>query len=75
MVFNKVDIIANESIIPLIRNRYGNCVMISAKTQQGIENLKRRIGEELEQNFMEIKLSCSPSNGKLIAYLQGMPIS
>lgn len=71
MVFNKVDIIANESIIPLIRNRYGNCVMISAKTQQGIENLKRRIGEELEQNFMEIKLSCSPSNGKLIAYLQG----
>ncbi len=69
MVFNKVDTITNESIVPLLRNRYGDCVMISAKTQRGIEDLKRRIEGELEQNFVEIELSCSPGNGKLIAYL------
>ncbi|TLD41161.1 MAG: GTP-binding protein HflX [Candidatus Jettenia ecosi] len=69
MVFNKIDTITNESIVPLLRNRYGGCVMISAKTQRGIEDLKRRIEGELEQNFVEIELSCSPGNGKLIAYL------
>ncbi|MDN3510210.1 MAG: GTPase HflX [Candidatus Jettenia sp.] len=69
MVFNKIDTITNESVVPLLRNRYGDCVMISAKTQRGITDLKRRIEGELEQNFVEIELSCSPSNGRLIAYL------
>ena len=43
--------------------------MISAKTHQGIEDLKRKITEMLEKNFIDVELSCSTANGKLIAYL------
>ena len=69
MVFNKVDAVKEEAIIPLLRSRYKDCVMISAKTHQGIEDLKQKILEILEKNLVDVELSCSAANGKLIAYL------
>ena len=69
MVFNKIDAVKEEAVIPLLRSRYKDCVMISAKTHQGIEDLKRKIIEMLEKNFIDVELSCSVANGKLIAYL------
>ena len=69
MVFNKVDAVKEEAVIPLLRSRYKDCVMISAKTHQGIEDLKRKIVEMLEKDFVDVELSCSAANGKLIAYL------
>ena len=69
LVFNKIDAVKEEAVIPLLRSRYKDCVMISAKTHQGIEDLKRKIIEMLEKNFIDVELSCSTANGKLIAYL------
>lgn len=69
IVFNKTDAMKDESIIPLHRSNYKDCLMISAKTHQGIQELKRRIDEVLERSFVDIELTCSPANGKLIAYL------
>jgi len=69
VVFNKIDAVQDDAIIPLLRSRYKDCVMISAKTHQGIEDLKRKIVEMLEKNFVDVELSCSAANGKLIAYL------
>lgn len=69
MVFNKIDAVQDDAVIPLLRSRYKDCVMISAKTHQGIEDLKRKIVEMLEKNFVDVELSCSAANGKLIAYL------
>ena len=69
MVFNKIDAVKEEAVIPLLRSRYKDCVVISAKTHQGIEDLKRKIIEMLEKNFIDVELSCSTANGKLIAYL------
>lgn len=69
MVLNKIDAIKEESIIPLLQSRYKDCILISAKTHQGIQDLKRRIEEMLERNFIDVELTCSPGNGKLIAYL------
>ncbi len=69
MVFNKIDALKDESIIPLLRSRYGNCVMISAKTRQGIDILKQKTSEMFEQNFIHAEVSCDAGNGKLIAYL------
>lgn len=69
MVFNKIDAVKEEAVIPLLRSRYKDCVMISAKTHQRIEDLKRKIIEMLEKNFIDVELSCSVANGKLIAYL------
>ena len=69
LVFNKIDAVKEEAVIPLLRSRYKDCVMISAKTHQGIEDLKRKIIEMLEKNFIDVELSCNVANGKLIAYL------
>ena len=69
LVFNKIDAVKEEAVIPLLRSRYKDCVMISAKTHQGIEDLKRKIMEMLERNFIDVELSCNVANGKLIAYL------
>ncbi len=69
MVFNKRDALKDESVVPLLQSYHRDCIMISAKTHQGIEGLKQKIGEILEKNFMEVELTCSPANGKLIAYL------
>ena len=69
LVFNKIDAVKEEAVIPLLRSRYKDCVMISAKTHQGTEDLKRKIMEMLERNFIDVELSCNVANGKLIAYL------
>ena len=69
IVFNKIDAVKEEAVIPLLWRRYKDCVMISAKTHQGIEDLKRKIIEMLEKNFIDVELSCNVANGKLIAYL------
>jgi len=69
MVFNKIDAVKDDSVFTLLQNKYGDGVMISAKTHRGLDVLKSRIAEVLEQNFISIELTCSPGNGKLIAYL------
>ncbi len=69
IVFNKIDAIQDESVIPLLRNNYKDCIMISAKTHKGIPDMKQRISEMLEKNFIDLELTCNPGNGKLIAYL------
>lgn len=69
MVFNKIDAVKNESMIPLLQNRYKDCIPISAKTHQGIGRLKREIEEKLEKYYLDVELTCSTGNGKLIAYL------
>lgn len=69
MVFNKIDAVKDESVIPLLRTHYRDCIVISAKIHQGIEDLKQKILEMLEKNFVNVELSCSAGNGKLIAYL------
>lgn len=69
MVFNKVDALSDTSVIPLIQSHHKDCMIISAKTREGIQGLKQRIGEILEKNFVDIELTCSQGKGKLIAYL------
>ena len=71
IVFNKIDVLKDVSVIPLLQNNYKDSVMISAKTHQGITELRRRILETIERNFRYVDLSCSAGNGKLIAYLHG----
>ena len=71
IVFNKIDVLKDVSVIPLLQSNYKDSVMISAKTHQGITELRRRILETIERNFMYVDLSCSAGNGKLIAYLHG----
>ena len=71
IVFNKIDVLKDVSVVPLLQTNYKDCVVISAVTHQGIAELKRRILETIERHFLCVDLSCNPGNGKLIAYLHG----
>ncbi len=71
IVFNKIDVLKDVSAVPLLQTNYKDSVVISAVTHQGIAELKRRILETIERHFLCVDLSCSPGNGKLIAYLHG----
>ncbi|MBF8275320.1 MAG: hflX [Candidatus Brocadiaceae bacterium] len=71
IVFNKIDVLKDVSVIPLLQNNYKDSVMISAMTHQGIDELKRRILETIERHFLCVDMTCSAGNGKLIAYLHG----
>ncbi|BBO17560.1 GTPase HflX [Candidatus Brocadia pituitae] len=69
MVFNKIDALKDLSVVPLLQSYYRDGIMLSAKTSQGIEDLKRKIREMLEERFIDVELTCSPASGRLIAYL------
>lgn len=69
MVFNKIDALKDASIVPLLQSNFRDSIMLSAKTQEGIGGLKRKIREILEERFIDVELTCSPGSGKLIAYL------
>jgi len=71
IVFNKIDVLKDVSVVPLLQANYKDCVVISAVTHQGIAELKRRILETIERHFLCVDMSCSSGNGKLIAYLHG----
>ncbi|MEK6622557.1 MAG: GTPase HflX, partial [Planctomycetota bacterium] len=71
IVFNKIDVLKDVSVVPVLQTNYKDSIVISAVTHQGIAELKRRILETIERNFLCVDLSCSAGNGKLIAYLHG----
>ncbi len=69
MALNKADAIKDESLSTFFRNKYSDCILMSALKGYGLSELKQRIIEHLGKNQVEINLKCSTGNGKLIAYL------
>lgn len=69
MILNKVDVLKDSSIITLFQNKYDNVVTISALTGQGMERLKKEMVSFANKGCTEIKLECSVSDGRLLAYI------
>jgi len=69
MVLNKIDVLKDASIVAFFRSKYDNTVTISARTAQGLEKLKQKVVSFAEKECVEIKLVCSASSGKLLAYI------
>ena len=68
-VYNKMDIVQDESVIPLLRQRFGENVMISAATGEGLDELRDRIREFLDRDAMTAAIEMPPSSGRLQAFL------
>jgi len=68
-VYNKMDLAANESNLPILRKRFGDGVRVSAATGAGIDALRRRIREALDRNAVEVEVAMQPSAGKFQAWL------
>lgn len=68
LVFNKVDIAAEENITAL-RSSFPDAIEISAKKNINLDMLLSKVQEKLFQNFITASLLIPYSDGKVIAYL------
>jgi len=68
-VYNKMDLVADESALPLLRRRFGEGVQVSAATGAGLDLLRRRIVEYLDRGALTVTVEMPPSAGRLQAFL------
>jgi len=69
MVFNKIDGLADRSIIAATSEQYPHSVFISAKRGINILGLKDEVSRLLQQEFVDKTFTISQSDQKLISYL------
>lgn len=68
-VYNKMDIVTDESALPVLRKRFGTGVCVSAVTGAGLDTLCARIRNRLDRDSLVVAVDMSPSAGRLQAYL------
>jgi GTP-binding protein HflX len=69
LVVNKVDRLREPGDLNKILNRYPNAVPISARRQQGFDNLHKAVSEALSRSFLDLDVETGIGNGRLLAYL------
>src|SRR5699024_7640970 len=66
VVLNKADI-AEPETVARIRSQVGDCVVVSARTGDGIQQLRELIAERLPRPAVEVDLVVPYSRGDLIS--------
>ena len=69
IVFNKIDLLHDRSILPTLSENYPNCVFISAARGINILGLKESVAHMLEQEFLVEEIVLPDSKQKIIAQL------
>jgi len=72
IIFNKIDLLQDQTILQSLRNRYPDAVFLSASRHIGIESLKKKIVEFIEKNFVKIKIRLNNQNQKFIHYIHSI---
>ncbi|HEY4612143.1 MAG TPA: GTPase, partial [Bacteroidota bacterium] len=72
MVFNKIDLLAERSMLHGLTEQYPKCVFISAARGINISGLLQEILRLLESEFVEEQLRISQAQQKLISYLHSV---
>lgn len=71
MVFNKVDLLTDRTILQSLPNEYPRCVFISAARGINIMGLKEEVRLLIEHEFVEESFKISQENQKLVSQLHG----
>ena len=69
IVFNKIDKLADPSIIPSLRHKFPGALFISVKTGEGIDTLIGRISEFVSDDVVTMDVRIPQSRSDLIARL------
>ncbi|MCI0706563.1 MAG: GTPase HflX [Ignavibacteriae bacterium] len=72
MVFNKIDRLAERSMLHVLAEQYPRCVFISAARGININGFKQEVLKLLESEFVEEQLRVSQAHQKLISYLHSV---
>jgi len=69
LVLNKVDQVADPSIIDVLRRHYDDTVTISAATGEGIDRLASVVANRLSGGFRDVEIETNAGNGRLFSWL------
>lgn len=69
LVLNKVDAVADRSIVDVLRVKHLDCVSISARERLGFDKLEAAIISRLGDGIVIAEVETSAGNGKLFAFL------
>lgn len=72
IVFNKIDMLQDRSILPTLSEKYPNCVFISAVRGINILGFKETVAQMLEKEFTVKEIVLPDSKQKLIAQLHNI---
>jgi len=68
-VYNKMDLLQDESVLPLLRHRFGDGAELSARTGEGLDSLRTRIRDRLDRQAVTRTIEMPSSAGRLQAFL------
>jgi len=68
-VYNKMDLVSDESVLPLLRGRFGDGVRVSAVTGEGLPKLRETIEKRLDEASVTVAITLPAAAGRLQAYL------
>ncbi|MGZ4430035.1 MAG: GTPase HflX [Gaiellales bacterium] len=76
LVLNKIDLV-DALTLRRLRNRHPDAVQISARTGEGLPELKRRIAGFFAERFVDVRLLVPHANGSALSalYATGAPIT
>jgi len=68
-VYNKMDLVSDESALPVLRKRFGTGVCISAATGEGLDDLRHIMRDRADRSALTTTITMPPSAGRLQAFL------
>src|SRR5262249_8998352 len=69
LVFNKVDQLADRSLLDVLRKQHPRSVAVSAASGQGLDDLREAVIEALSADFANAEIETNAGNGRVLAYL------
>nr|WP_146439246.1 GTPase HflX [Crateriforma conspicua] len=69
LLLNKIDMIDSPVQLNRVLDRYPNAIPVSARQGKGMDALTEAVGQVLGREFLDLKVTVDPADGKLLAYL------
>lgn len=69
LVLNKIDRVADRSILDVLMAQHPDAVAISAANGDGLERLEIAVREALDQRALDAEVEIAVGNGRVLAYL------
>jgi len=68
-LLNKMDVVNEYSVLPVVEQLAANALRISAKSGRGLDTVEQYVREAGRARHLDLRLRTTPGNGKLLAFL------
>ncbi len=72
LIFNKIDVVEDKSKIHYLRNKYDNCVIVSAQRGINIGNMKTKLLNMIESNIVQENVALNLNDSKTAAKIHSL---